>query len=59
MRFLGPFRCLTMTVGNDGGGVHNAILDAGNDGVGVRDIMANGWNGCICGYQDCLLGAGD
>ena len=58
MRFLGPFRCLTMTVGNDGG-VHSAILDAGNDGVGVRDIMANGWNGCICGYYDCLLGAGD
>jgi hypothetical protein len=27
-----------MTVGNNGGGVHNLILDAGNDGVGVRGI---------------------
>jgi len=47
-----------MTVGNNGGGVRNIILHAGNDGVDVREIMANGWDGCICGYYECLLGAG-
>ena len=47
-----------MTVGNNDRGVRDTILRAGIDDVGVRGIMANGWNGCICGYYDCLLGAG-
>jgi len=58
MLILGPFRCLTMTVGNNGGSVHSVILDAGNDGVSVRGIVTNGRNGCICGYYECLLGRG-
>ena len=47
-----------MTVRSDGGGGHSVILDDGKDGVGVRGIMTNGWNGCICGYRECLPGAG-
>jgi len=40
-----------MTVGNNGGGVHNVVLYNGDDGVGIRDIMADGRNGRIC--VDC------
>ena len=47
-----------MAVGNNNRGVRNVILGAGSDGVGVRGVMANGWNGCICGYYECLLRAG-
>jgi len=49
-----------MIVGNNGGDVHNVVLDAGNDGVGVRGIMMSGRNGRICVdcvYCKCLPGA--
>ena len=45
------------TVENNGGSVHNVILDAQNDGVSVSDIVANDGNGCIYGRGECLLGA--
>ena len=47
-----------MTVGKNGGGIQNVILDAVKDGVCVRGIITNGWNGCIYGYYECLVGAG-
>jgi len=37
-----------MTVGKNGEGVHDVVLDIGNDGVGVRDIMTDSRNGRIC-----------
>ena len=58
VRILGLFQRATMTVGNNGVGVHGIILNPGNNGVGVRNIMTNGRNGCICIYWQCLLGAG-
>ena len=57
-RILRAFQRVTMTVGNNGKGVHNVILGAGNGGVGVCDVVRNGGNGYICVYCRCLLGAG-
>jgi len=45
VRILGLFQRATMTVGNNGVGVHSIIPDP--DGVGVRNIMTNGRNGSI------------
>jgi len=59
MLILGAFQRVAMTVGNNGGGVHNLVLHTrDDDGVGTRDIMADGRNGWIC--VDCkrLLEAG-
>jgi len=47
-----------MTVRNNGGSVHDDILDAGGNGVGVRDIMTDSESGWICVYCKCLLGVG-
>jgi len=58
MSVLGIFQRVTMTVGNNSGGVHNTILDAGNEGVGARDIMSDSGNGWICVGCRCLLRAG-
>ena len=57
-RILGPFQRVAMTVGNNGGGVHNVVLDIGNDGVGVGDIMTDGRIGRICVGCKRLLEAG-
>jgi len=37
-----------MTVRSSDGGVRDVVLGAGGGGLGVRDIVANGWGGCIC-----------
>jgi len=50
-RILKDFQRIAMTVGNNGGGVHNVVLHTGDDGVGIRDIMADSRNGRIC--VDC------
>jgi len=42
MLILGAFQRVAMTVGNNGGGVHNVVLHTGDDGVGVGDIMTDG-----------------
>ena len=55
---LGPFRSATAIVGNNGGGVHNVILDPRDNGVGLRDIMGNGWDDWNCFCCECLLGRG-
>ena len=47
-----------MTVGNNGGSVHDLILDGGSNGVGVRNIMTDTGSGWICVYCECLLGVG-
>jgi len=57
-RILGPFRCFAVTVGNNGRGLHNVILDAGNDDATVRGVMADGWSGWLCLHWECLLGGG-
>ena len=47
-RILGAFQRVAATVGNNGGGVHNVILNAGSNGVGVRGIVTDSRNGRIC-----------
>ena len=57
IHILAAFQRITMTVGNNGRGVHNVILDAWGGGVGVCEITTSGRNSCICAYCKCLLGA--
>jgi len=55
IHILATFQRVTITVGNNGGGIHNVIPDARSGGAGIRDIMASGRNGCLCTYYKRLL----
>jgi len=58
VRILGTPQHVARTVGKNGRGVDDVVLDAGNGGVGVCGIMTDGRHCGICVYWKSLLEEG-